>query len=233
MTATRPTGEVDVCNLALTYLKLGPIASIDDITANGTAQQVAATQCARWYHQTRRQVLRAHTWNFATTRAVLSSSSLTPTFEYTHAFPLPSNWLRFVGRYDATGFFIGASVFEGRSYEIESIIDSGVPKNMLLVNASDNSLSVRYIFDNETVTTWDPLFTDLLAVEMAIKMAPALVTRETNTLARLLEVQKSLMSEARAVDGQERPPRRREHSPLLRNRKVADLGNAGPYTYFD
>lgn len=60
----------DICNLALDILKQENIDDIDDTDDN------LAVLCARHYDDVRRQVLRAHPWNFAKTEKVISVDEL-------------------------------------------------------------------------------------------------------------------------------------------------------------
>lgn len=85
--------SVDLCNMALSLLKVPTIDSIDD------PSDETETLCALWYAPSRKEILRKHPWNFARKRAVLYAISTTPDFEYDYKYLLPSDFirLRFIG----------------------------------------------------------------------------------------------------------------------------------------
>lgn len=90
MSATKPTSEVALCNMALDYLNEQPISSIDAPTSK------TAELCARWYHQKRIATLREHPWNFASTRAALPAAVIDIPFGYETAYALPNDFVRLV-----------------------------------------------------------------------------------------------------------------------------------------
>jgi hypothetical protein len=157
MSLAAPTSEVQICNLALSHLKQKPIVQIDP-----PSSQVEEL-CALWYHQKRQEVLRAHAWNFAIARTTLTpDSSATPDFGFSHAYLLPANWLRYLGRYDDLGSRI---LGDDSEYEIEG--------RYYLFDGEDNvAINLRYITDFQTVSKMDPLFRSLFAIELAITLAP-------------------------------------------------------------
>lgn len=217
MALEAPLSEVDICNLALDLLKQKPIVELDPPTSQ------VEELCARWYQQKRRAVLRAHTWNFAMKRATITPvSNATPLFGYTHAYNLPSDFVRFVGRYEDVG---DLRAQEPNEYEIEN--------GQLLFNGADNeSINIRYIFDQKTVSKFDALFIEVLALELAIVMAPKFSGTEAR-VSTLIKTRAEIIGEARAIDGQERPPRRRQSSRWLNKRSGGYSTNtADKYTRF-
>jgi hypothetical protein len=217
MAIEAPNSEVDICNLALDLLKQKPIVDLDPPT-----NQVEEL-CARWYQQKRRAVLRSHPWNFAMKRIALTpTSSPTPVFGYTHAYNLPSDFIRFAGRFDEYG---KVSEPDNEKYEIEN--------GQFLYDGQDNSaIYIRYVFDQAIISKFDPLFIEALALELAIVMAPKFSGTE-NRVATLLKMRSEVIGEARAIDGQERPPRRRQHSNWIKRRNAGYSTNtADKYTRF-
>ena len=71
-----PTVDVDICNLALDFLKQNKTI-VEDITSTPTTEEEIT--CARWYHTTREALLRSHYWVFARGRkqALLHSKTIT------------------------------------------------------------------------------------------------------------------------------------------------------------
>lgn len=83
------TSEVSIINEAL--LELGQktiVARTDDSTDARTMDDL--------FDSTRDNLLRRHTWNFATKRIKLARSANTPAFEFAYQYPVPSDWLRTV-----------------------------------------------------------------------------------------------------------------------------------------
>lgn len=85
--------EVDVINLALRRIGASPIVNIGEgTTSSNTAEDI--------YEYDRDTLLASHPWNFATKRIKLAQSSTEPAFEFDHAYPLPSDWLRTISVHD-------------------------------------------------------------------------------------------------------------------------------------
>lgn len=85
--------EVDVINVGLRHVGAGIIVSLIDGT---NSANVASTI----YEPARDNLLASHPWNFATKRIKLAQSSTAPAFEFDHAYPLPSDWLRTISVHD-------------------------------------------------------------------------------------------------------------------------------------
>lgn len=86
-------GETDVVNVALGHIGATSIVSLGDGTKSANAASLI-------YAERRDKLLRSHPWNFATKRRKLAQSSTVPGFEFDHAYPLPSDWLRTVSVHD-------------------------------------------------------------------------------------------------------------------------------------
>jgi len=217
MAIEAPNSEVDICNLALDLLKQKPIVELDP-----PSNQVEEL-CARWYQQKRRAVLRSHVWNFAMKRlALLPDSSATPLFGFTHAYNLPSDFIRYAGRFDDVGKLANP---DGDEYDIEN--------GQILFDGGDNTaINIRYVFDQGIIVKFDPLFIEAFALELAITMAPKFSGTEAR-IKTLIGVRGDVIGEARAIDGQERPPRRRQRSEWIRRRRAGFSTNvADKFTRF-
>jgi len=213
MSLAAPDSEVDICNLALSHVKQRPVVQIDPPTS------AAENLCAVWYHQVRRATLRGHVWNFALKRVKLTPDpSAVPLFGFTHAYLKPSDWVRFIGRYDDLG-----SKIVPDDYELEG--------NYYYTNGEDSqSINIRYIYDHVHVSKFDPLFISLFAINLAIILAPNFSGTE-NRVKVLVELQKEIKAEATAIDGQERPPRRIQKSKFITARRQGRTV-AGPNLFF-
>lgn len=214
MSLAAPDSEVDICNLALSHLKQQPIVQIDPPTSQ------VEELCNLWYHQVRQETLRSHPWNFAIKRVQLTpDSSAEPLFGFTHAYLLPSDFIRYLGSYDDLG-----NRNLNDDYEIEG--------RYLLRNGEDNdSVNVRYISDYKTVVKMDPLFRGLFAINFAVVLAPNFSGSESR-VGTLLKIQKEIEAKATTIDGQERPPRRVQTSKFIAARRRGGSGTAGPTMSF-
>lgn len=209
-----PTAAVDICNLSLDLLKQDAIASIDAPTG-GTD-----VICARWYDHTRRTTLRKHPWNFAGSRTTIAPNAVAPVFGYAYAYDLPSDFIRLLTIGDDY-----INDLQGK-YQLEN--------NQLLFNAADSSsLKLRYVYDFTNVALMDPLFVDVFAAELALRMAYK-VTGSDEAAERITTHLKLIAPEAYAIDGQERPPTRIQRSKFLDARKRGSSSRvAGQNTVFD
>lgn len=194
--------EIDICNLALDQIKGGTVVSIE------APETPTEALCARWYNQVRREVLRKAPWNFAIKRGILARNSTSPMFQYADAYDLPSDHIRILTINELDAIDV--------DYEIED--------NQILLDNSGGPLYVRYIFDQQTVTKFDALFTRLFYLELAMKMAINISGKQTFKNGLAGEIMLAL-TEASAIDGQERPPKRKEQSKLLRARRMGGIGN--------
>jgi hypothetical protein len=87
---------VGICNLGLVNgLGQDPISALSD-------NRKAAIHCNISYDPVRRAVLRAHPWDFATTRRQISASATPPPFGYANAYQLPADFIRIVAVGDDT-----------------------------------------------------------------------------------------------------------------------------------
>jgi len=211
MTASAPTSEVDICNLALDYLKEKPIASIDAPITSTEAL------CARWYHASRREVLRMHPWNFAKTRIQLSLNVTSPVYGYSNAYDLPSDFVKLT--------HIGDDSVKNykRFYEMES-------GQILIGNSDAATLNIGYIKDQTDVNKFDAGFIIVLALDMAKNMAMGLTGKRT-ILADMQELKNSEFQLMASIDGQERPPHRIQTSKFLSARRRLTSNAAGPTMY--
>lgn len=196
---TSASSSTDICNLASDYLNGETVVDIENPSSS------LESLYSRWYEVSRRKLLREHTWNFAIKRAILASSATAPAFGYTKAFPLPSDCLRLVGVFDEEGNRTSTSLYE-------------VEDGSIQIDADGTSLRISYVYDYTDVSGMDALFVDLLALEIAINTAYKISSNNTN-IQRIDELIKRRSAVARAIDGQEAPPKRRQNSAGRRARQ--------------
>ena len=207
---TAPTSEVHICNLALDYLKEAHITSI--VSPNTQTEVI----CAAWYDQTRRSVLRKNSWNFATKRVSLAKLTTTPAYGWDYEYELPNDFIRLVS--------LGSTyLYTTSDYQLED--------GKILIN-DDTTLNLRYVYDVTTVTKYDSLFINMLALELAINISYKI--SGSNTLRKSLsEMYRMVSSEAKSVDGIERPPTRIQRSRAIQARRSNNLNTAGTHILED
>lgn len=149
-----PSSKVDICNLALDYL--GQASTIANIDNPQNTQEIIFSH---WYDLTRQSLLREYAFSFAWTEATLAQTT-GQTQDYKAGFLMPSDCLRLMR--------IGSQLFPINDYRIEgrTILCAG-----LFTAPTISSLIIQYIRDEQDVSLMDPLFINLLALELANKLA--------------------------------------------------------------
>lgn len=197
------SSPTDIGNLALDLLSAGTVTNIE------TPSNPTEDLLNRWYDTCRKKVLREHPWNFAAKRAVISASSTTPAWKYSKAFPIPNDFIRFLSIQDSEGFDI-----DNQSYEVEFVGS----QRCILYSTESSSLRIRYVFDVEDVTQFDPMFVEMLSYEIALAIAYK-VTESNGTVERVGTILDRKTKLAKAIDGQERPPTIVQRSRSIKARR--------------
>ncbi len=197
--------DVGICNLALSLLNVPPITSIDPPTTTDEER------CALWYDQTRKEALRRHTWNFATKRVILAPSSVSPAFGDGTYFDLPSDFIRLMWIEDAS--LDRTSVINNQRFQVEG-------DRILFSNARTSDatqLRLVYVSDFKTVSKMDSMFVRYFYHLLGQNLAYP-VTQSNSTVERMNALMESAERVARAMDGQDSPPRRVERSKAIASR---------------
>lgn len=121
----------------------------------------------------------------------LSASDYTPEVEWDYMWDLPSDYLRFRSIYEE-----GGATSKSRRRAIEGQI--------LLTNLS--GINLLYIKRVTTITEFDPLYVEILVLQLALKLVPPLVgvgSAGQSLLSELKNELKPLMSKVQAVDDNE------------------------------
>lgn len=173
-----------IWNMALGHVG-DDVASIVDPE---TDQSEAARYCRAFWPATRDAALRAHPWNCATFLATLPAFGDPPVFGYLRRYALPNDpyCLRVLRLDEARHGETPEWKLRGRFVET----DEPAP------------LHVHYIGRVTDPTQLDPLLVDYLAVRLARVLVGKLAgsVRAGDVLRKL---EKELLAEARAMDGQE------------------------------
>jgi len=149
--------EVGICNSAL--IKLGNKTAITSIDPSDGSD--AANICAEQYPIVRDMLLRAHNWNFATAQAQLAQLAAAPVFEFDYAYQLPSDWMRTIAVHDNDA---GAGAIRYRMQGRTILSDA-------------NQIYLRYVQKITDPNTMDPLFRELLAVQLAFDLVIPITQR--------------------------------------------------------
>jgi len=208
------TSKVDICNLALDLLGGATVVDID------TPTDATEGLLSRWYDQSREQALREHPWKFATKRAILAASNVDPAFEYSSAFPVPSDFLRLLDVQDADG----ATLIN--DYQLEN--NDGVLS--VLSRNSATSLRIRYVYNITDISKFSPDFVMYLAMTLALSLAYK-VTQSNTSVKRIQSIRADLGKLSKAVSGQERQPTRRYRSMNTRVRRQGSYKNSHLITF--
>lgn len=192
------TSSTDICNLALDLLSAGTVQDVEN-PSNATEELLN-----RWYTQTRRKLLREHPWNFAIKRIQLSASNVPPPFGYDKQYPVPADFLRLLTINDSV--YTADVPAQSSHFRVES-------NNILTSNIFSDSavLNLTYVSDFTTVSSMDPLFIEVLALDVALNCSYKL-TESNSNIERISQIYKQRLSVAKAIDGQEDPPRIIERS---------------------
>ena len=168
-----------ICNSALAKIGAARITALEEASKN-------ASLCAELYERCRDDLLRAHSWNFATARARLARQAEAPAFGFVYAHALPADWIRCVTAHGDEG---GASMLR---YKIEA--------NSLLSDAED--VFLRYIRRVEDANLMSADFREALACLLARELAVPIA--QSNTLEEKMEARfRTRLRRARTTDGLE------------------------------
>lgn len=210
-----PQSAIDICNMALAHIGEPPIDTIDPPVTQREA--IVALQ----YDDARQNVLRKNVWNFAKARASISRSG-TPAFDYEDEYALPADFVRLLS--------VGG---EDGGRETEQVLEYDIEGRNVLVNAGGAAtIYLRYIKDEELVTTWDPLFRKLVVLTLAMQLAFQ-ITGKKEIVAQMEALLTRELPDAASIDGQEVPPKRIQRSKALDARRMGVIspGTASKYTY--
>ena len=172
--------DVDVVNAALLKLGARPILTMTDDSIEGRLAQ-------RRYDTVRDDVLRAHPWNFAQKRTSVAASATVPTYEYSFAYPVPTDFLRLM-EIDSPN---------NEPWRIESMDDS-----LHILTDSGTPLKILYVYRVTNVDMMPMSFREALSATLALEWAEA-ITGSSDKTVMMEQLRSRKMSEARSVDGQE------------------------------
>lgn len=191
--------DVTICNYALR------LVGGTKITALGTGTN--GERCQDLYADLRDDLLRAHTWNFATRYAKLTRNATAPTHSFDYAYDLPSDWLRTISCHDNDA---GLGTIDFEEIEVDS---TGV------IAASVEDVWVRYIYQCTTTARFSADFT--MAFQLALARDLAVPVANSNTRHDKLEQRAAKqLRMAKSSDGMGQPPQRRPVGTWAGSRQI-------------
>lgn len=158
--SNRKTGSisaVEIANMALAHIGIGPIVSLTD---NSTQAQLVD----RFYNATRDEVMALRPWTFATRRANLASTTNNSLSEWQQAYALPADYLRLV---------------QINEDEVENITHKYAIEGTTLY-CDENSVALVYVARITDATLYSPLFVEALALKLAMKLIGPLAQGQQN-----------------------------------------------------
>lgn len=196
--------ETDISNMSLGLLGAKRIADFD------TTNSEEAIQCRLQYPQVRDSLLRSHEWRFAISRAILVVDTQTPAFEWNYQYNLPKDFLRLRSVWSDSG------ILNEKQISGDTTSSYAIEGNKLFSN--DSTVYLRYIRYVDDTSEFDPLFTDVLVLALAVRLANTLAGVNVAQLKQpLTQELNNAMSIARRVSFLEQDQYGKEDYPTYNN----------------
>lgn len=204
--------DTSIANIALTKMGANRITSL-------TQDSKEARALNSIFASTRDAELRRHSWKFAIKRVTLSATTTTPEFGYSYEYLIPSDFIRLltIGDYYITSETIGVYYREYHGAGIEKSLFE-VEGQSILTDLG-GPLKVRYIFREDDPQKYDPLFIDALACKLAFDTCADIIDASPRDVARLDEMYKQSIRDARRLNALERPPQKRATGTFIASRR--------------
>lgn len=173
------SNATDIKNMALDHLG-------EEAIMGETDNRPAVKFMNRWYEHARNALLETAYWRFARKRASLSAAASEPAFEWAYSYTLPSDFLKLIPP-TADGYLDGPIL----SYDIEG-------QNILTNSAAP--LLIRYIAQITDPTKFTTLFTEALALFLALRGASKITGKQGYREALSKDFDRALLN-AQVADG--------------------------------
>lgn len=173
--------DVNICNDALNFLGVEPVASLDD-------DSKAARTCKAQYPIARDYILRTHPWNFALKRDILTPIPDAPTFGDTTVFLLPQDCVRVNKVLDDNGNPIRYKTEGRRIYATES-----------------DHLNLSYVSNSVPEGDYDVAFRRAVAAHLAGDICYKM-TQSANLMQGMYALAENIARESRTLDSMENTP---------------------------
>ena len=142
------------------------------ITDYDTSNQAVARTARLHYDQTVKSLLETFDWPFARGLALLSEHTDAPDFKWDNQFLLPNDFLKTRQVYETSDFT--------RPDERWEIVGQ-----FLMTN--EDEVQLEYVRNIDALNKYDPLFTEVLILQLALKFIPPVAGTNTNVLKKGLE----------------------------------------------
>lgn len=179
------TTKLEIYNSAL--IKMG-----EETIASTSASNKRARLVNEQYDKCRREVLRAHPWNFALKRAELAADASPPAFGYDNRFPVPSDLLR------------PWKCWNSGNDDLDPEIEKWKEENGYILT-DESQLFIQYIYNCQDVTLFDAQFEEVLALRLAGDTCYA-ITQSRSRANDLIAAYQRWEALARSSDGQTGTP---------------------------
>lgn len=166
---------VDIANMALIECGAEPITALDSSTERSRA-------CTAAWPFVRRTVLRLHTWNPPTKRALLDADATEPLWDFATRYLLPTDYLRLL--------------------EVDTTGDWRIEGGFIVCDETSDDLGIRYIYDEDDPEFYDSTLIDTMVLFMAYRIMNRLCA-DKGMRDRIERQYLTFMSEAKRIDGQE------------------------------
>ena len=195
----------EVCNMALARFGARRINDYGD----ASEKTLEAIYCRLFYEQTAKAFMRSFLWHFAMDQASLSQDTVSPTFQWSYKYHLPSDFLRLVLVYD------GSDPKTGRTYDTYEIMG----KHLYI---EESTVSLKYIKWVSSEGEWDPLFVDAMVLTLARKLVIPL-SQDMKLKKDIDDDLAVLMRQVRALDRQEQLSIGRDALKTWNDARYSDL----------
>lgn len=150
----------EICNMAI---KQVGGKRINDFATGSTEE---AINCRLYYPTEKNALLELYDWPFARGRITLSPSTTTPDFEWTYQFLLPGDFLNVRENYDESD-----QDPTDERWELEGEY----------LMSDESTVNFKYIKKIDDPKKFSALFTELLALKLALKLMTAVAGLETGS----------------------------------------------------
>jgi hypothetical protein len=176
-----------LCNIALAHIGQNELTDVE------TDSSPEATACQRYYSIARKDVLREHSWGFATVQEALTEnpgvdSDDYPEWDYFYSYP--SNAL------NVWAVFNEVTASEKWEQEFEKVYNPTLNEHIILTH--QESAFAEYTYDVQDVTLWDEKFVLAFTWRLASLIAKA-ITGDDDVGIKALKISNDLVSDAKRV----------------------------------
>lgn len=170
--------KLSICNQALYKIGQKGIISLDEGSE-------ASRLCEINFDQALKVLLRTYNWGCATKRIALTKNINPPLFGFPNSFALPPDFIRLIQAYDSGGRY-------NQKYRW------AIEGKDLLTDIDEVYLKYTRLVDD--VQDLDPLATDGLICQLAIRIAMARTESKTLVEALIMEYEDVILPRARSID---------------------------------